>query len=72
MLLFVVIIYDPSLILITSVEEDFYLFLAHNQIFSVSGSISPLNVEMSSISPYQAYPFRCWFSNNSVITFLEG
>ena len=27
---------------------------------------------MFSISPLQACSFRCWFSNNSVITFLEG
>ena len=25
-----------------------------------------------SISPLQVYSFRCWFSNNSIITFLEG
>ena len=56
MLLFVVIIYDPSFILITSVEEDFYLFLAPNQIFSVSGKLSPHNVEMPSISPLQVCP----------------
>ena len=30
-----------------------------------------LNFEKFSISPLQAYSFRCWFSNNSVITFLE-
>ena len=24
------------------------------------------------IRPYQSYSFRCWFPNNSVITFLEG
>ena len=56
MLLFVVIIYDPNCILITSVEEDFYLFLPPNQIFSVSGKLSPHNVEMPSISPLQACP----------------
>ena len=31
-----------------------------------------LNFEKFSISPLQAYSFRHWFSNNSVITFLEG
>ena len=31
-----------------------------------------LNFEKFSISPLQAYSFRCWVSNNSVITFLEG
>ena len=38
----------------------------------VSGRISPHSFGMFSISPLQAYSFRCWFSNNSVITFLEG
>ena len=41
-------------------------------IVSVSGRLSPHNFEMFSISPLQAYSFRFWFSNNSVITFLEG
>ena len=41
-------------------------------IVSVSGRISPHSSEKFSISPLQAYSFRCWFSNNSVITFLEG
>ena len=27
---------------------------------------------MYSIRPYQAYSFPCWFSNNSVLTFLQG
>ena len=40
--------------------------------FPVSGRLSPHSFEMFSISPLQAYSFRCWFSNNSVITFLEG
>ena len=31
-----------------------------------------LNFEKFSISPLQDYSFRCWFSNNSVIIFLEG
>ena len=28
--------------------------------------------EIFSISPLQGFSFRCWFSNNSVINFLEG
>ena len=31
-----------------------------------------LNFEKFLHNPLQAYSFRCWFSNNSVITFLEG
>ena len=31
-----------------------------------------LSFEMFSISPLQAYSFHCCFSNNSVITLLEG
>ena len=43
-----------------------------NLLFSVCGGISPHNFGMFSISPLQAYSFRCWFSNHSVITFLAG
>ena len=39
---------------------------------SISGRLSPHHFEMFSISPLQSYSFRCGFSNNSVITFLEG
>ena len=46
--------------------------ISNKQLFFVSGRISPHSLEMFSISPLQAYSFRCWFSNNSVITFLEG
>ena len=42
-----------------------------NQWFPLVEEFS-LNFEKFSISPLQAYSFRCWFSNNSVITFLEG
>ena len=31
-----------------------------------------LNFEKFSISPLQAYSFCCWFSNNPVVTILEG
>ena len=54
-------------------ERSFHLFFDLKQaIVSVSGRLSPHNFEMFSISPLQAYLFRCWFSNNSIITFLEG
>ena len=50
-----------------------HLFVDLKQSFvSVSGGLSPHNFEKFSISPLQAYCFRCWFSNNSVLTFLEG
>ena len=53
--------------------RSFHLFIDLKlAIVSVSGRLSPHNFEMFSISPLQAYSFRCWFSNNSVITFLEG
>ena len=53
--------------------RSFHLFVDLKQaIVSVSGRLSPHNFEKFSISPLQAYSFRCWFSNNSVITFLEG
>ena len=56
-----------------SVKEVFHLFVDLKQaIVSVSGRLSPHNFGMFSISPLQVYSFRCWFSNNSVITFLEG
>ena len=48
------------------------LFISIQSIVSSSGRISPHNFEMFFISPLQAYSFRCWFSNNSTITFLEG
>ena len=56
-----------------SVKELFHLFIVLKQaIVSVSGRVSPHSFEMFSISPLQAYLFRCWFSNDSVITFSEG
>ena len=48
------------------------LLISIQSTVSVSGGLSPHNFEMCSISPHQACSFRCWFSNNSVITFLEG
>ena len=48
------------------------VLLSIQSIVSVSGRISPHNFQKFSKSPLQAYSFRCWFSNNPVITFLEG
>ena len=54
-------------------EEVFFSLL-----ISIQSTISVvaefrLYLEKFSISPLQAYSFRCWFfSNNSVLTFLEG
>ena len=65
--------HDPSLLFILLVEEVFIsLVLSIKSMVSISGRLSPHSLEMFSISPLQAYSFRCWFSNNSVITFLEG
>ena len=48
------------------------LFISIQSIVFVSGRISPHNFEKFSIIPLQVYSLRCWFSNNSVITLLEG
>ena len=48
------------------------LLISIQSFVSVGGRSSPHNFEMCSISPQQACSFRCWFSNNSVLTFLEG
>ena len=73
MLLFVVLIIDPSFLHILLGERSFHLLFDLKQaIVSVSGRLSPHSFEMFSISPLQAYSFCCWFSNNSVLTFLEG
>ena len=73
MLLIVVLINDPSSPMILLVKEVSLIFIDLNQsIVSVSGRLSPHHFEMFSISPLQAYSFRCWFSNNSVKTFSEG
>ena len=54
-------------------EEVFIsLLISIQSTVSVSGGLSPHNFEMCSISPQQACSFRCWFPNNSIITFLEG
>ena len=41
-----------------------------NLLFLLVAEFSLHSFEMLSISPLQAYSFRCWFSNNSVITLL--
>ena len=53
-------------------EEVFFSLL-----ISIQSTVSVvaefrLYLEKFSIRPLQAYSFRCWFSNNSVLTFLEG
>ena len=54
-------------------KSSFHLFIDLKQaIVLVSGRLSPHNFEMCSIRPQQACSFRCWFSNNSILTFLEG
>ena len=46
--------------------------ISSNQLFPLVAEFR-LNFEKFSISPLQAYSFYCWFfSNDSVITFLEG
>ena len=54
------------------VEVFISLLISIQSFVSVGGGLSPHNFEKFSISPLQACSFRCWFSNNSVITFLEG
>ena len=46
--------------------------LSIKSMFSITGQLSPHSLEMFSISPLQAYSFRCWFSNNPFLTFLGG
>ena len=59
--------------LLISVNKFFIsLVLSIKSMVSISGRLSPHSLEMCSISPLQAYSFRCWFSINSIITFLEG
>ena len=48
------------------------LLISIQSFVSVCGRSSPHNFEKFSISPLQDYLFRCWFSNDSVITFSEG
>ena len=48
-----------------------YLLISIQSFVSIVAEFR-LNFEKFSISPLQAYSFRCWFSNNSIITFLEG
>ena len=71
MLLYVVSINDPSFSPILSAKGVVISLLTSIQSFvSVSGMYSPHSLEMFSISPLQAYSFRCWFSNNSVQFFF--
>ena len=68
----VVLINDSSYLSFFLVEEVFISSLFPiNHCFPLVVEFH-LSFEMFSISPLQAYSFRCWFSNNSVITLLEG
>ena len=73
MLLIVVSIDYPSFHLF-SWWKKFFISLVPSikSMVSICGRLSPHSLEMFSVNPLQAYSFRCWFSNNSVITFLEG
>ena len=67
-----VLINDPSFLL-SSWWKKFFISLVLSIILVVSVVAEfRLYLEKFSISPLQAYSFRCWFSNNSVLTFLEG
>ena len=66
-----VLINDPSFLLSSWWKKFFIaLVLSLKPMASFSGRLSPHNVEKFSISPLQAYSFRCWFSNNSVQSYL--
>ena len=68
----VVFINDPSYLSIILVEEVFHLVGVINYIICFrSGRISPQFWEVFH-KPTTSLCFRCWFSNNSVIAFLEG
>lgn len=57
-----VFIADPIFHCMLWVKEVLHiLLLPRNQFFSVSGRLSPHHFEMFSVSPGQAFPFRCWF-----------
>ena len=67
-----VLINDPSFLL-SYWWKKFFISLVLSIILVVSVVAEfCLYFEKFSISPLQAYSFRCWFSNNSVLTFLEG
>ena len=72
MLLFVVLINDPRFLHILLGERDFFIssVISSNQLFFVSGRLSPHHFEMFAISPHQACAFRCWFFNNSIQSFF--
>ena len=72
MLLFVMLINDPSFLL--SSRRKKFSSLLWSQTSNCFSLVAEFHLKCwdVSISPLQAYSFRCWFSNNSVITFLEG
>ena len=73
MLLFVVLINDPGFLHIL-LGEICFSSLRWSQASNCFSLVAEFHLKCwdVSISPLQAYSFCCWFSNNSVITFLEG
>ena len=73
MLLIVVFINDPSF-LHTRLGERVFLSLRWSQASNYFSLVAEFHLKCwdVSISPLQDYSFRGWFSNNSVITFLQG
>ena len=72
MLLFVVLINDPSFLL--SSRRKKFSSLLWSQTSNCFSLVAEFHLKCwdVSISPLQAYSFRCWFSNNPVVTILEG
>ena len=57
-----VLIIDPSSFILPVVRVSHFLVdINSNPLFSVSGRILPHVLRSFSISPLQAYSFRCWF-----------
>ena len=73
MLLFVVLIIDPSFLHILLGERGFSS-LRWSQASNFFSLVAEFHLKCwdVSISPLQAYSSRVWFSNNSILTFLEG
>ena len=71
MLLFVVLIIDPSFLLILLSERGFSS-LRWSQTSNCFSLVAEFDLKCwdVSISPLQAYSFRCWFSNNSIQFFF--
>ena len=70
MLLFVVLINDPSFLL--SSRRKKFSSLLWSQTSNCFSLVAEFHLKCwdVSISPLQAYSFRCWFSNNSIQSFF--